>query len=281
MVRYVHMRDGKVKEGGIRSLKQFNTFTKSFIIRRRRDVVLPDLPKIDRQNRFVDMEKESKQAYMKQYDKLEKFMQAKADGLSTKDMMNILQYITAMRQITAIGKIPHALEYIEDFLESRDSKLTVFTHHHAAIELMTPYLDRNNIAYLRFRGPSDLDNIETFNRSGGPRVLVASTQSGGVGLNLQYQCNTCLFLERQWTATDEEQAESRFTRIGSEFDKVTAVYLIAIQTIDEWITELIEVKRVSANIDKEGKYHESNTIREIAGLLMKKGRPPWRLPRFG
>ena len=274
--RVVWTSDRKYKEGGIRNLEAFNEYTKNMLIRRRRSDVLPDLPRVDRQNRFVDMDSANKAAYMKQYNSLQKFMNTKEaegfEGYST-----ILQFISAMRQITAISKIPPAIDYINDFLEQKDSKITVFVHHHVAIKLMTPHI---KVPFLRYANKSDFDNIEIFNKADGPRVLIASTLAAGEGLNLQYQCNTCLFLERQWNPANEEQAEGRFTRIGSIFDKVTAAYLIAIQTIDEWMTEIIEMKRVSADIDKEGKYNESDTIRQIASVLMKKGKPRWRLPRM-
>lgn len=282
-IRFYYKRDKhgtKVKIGGIRNLELFKDYTRNLIIRRLRDEVLPDLPKIDRQNSFVDMSIENKVAYAKMYKQFEAFMNSPNKQGKGRDNMTILQFISNMRQICAIAKAEYAADHIEDFLESEESKITVFTHHHLAIKVMCHHLDKRGIEYLRFKSKEDMDNIDTFNEPDGPRVLVASTQSAGEGLNLQYQCHHCLFLERQWNPANEEQAEGRFSRIGAKFDSVTAVYLIALATIDEWMTELIEEKRVSANIDKQGEYGESDTIRKIASILMQKGLPRWELPRY-
>ena len=203
---------GTYKEGGIKDLAAFKEFTKEFIIRRLRDDVLPDLPKIDRHNIFVDMSQANKEVYAKQHKKLEAFMDEKDSGLQFQDYNTILQFITAMRQITALSKVEFAVEYIKDFLESSDSKITVFTHHHLAIDFLVKLM--KDVPYLRYKSKDDYDKIEEFNRPGGPRVLIASTQSGGVGLNLHFECHHCIFLERQWAPLDEIQAEGRFSRIG-------------------------------------------------------------------
>lgn len=268
---------GSYKEGGISNLAMFKEFTKDFVIRRLRDEVLPDLPKVDRHNRFVEMDQKDKAVYAKQHKKLEAFMLSKGSDLGFKDYSTILQFITAMRQITALSKVEFACDYINEFLESSDSKITVFTHHHLAIDYLIKLL---KVPHLRYRSKDDYNNIEKFNEPGGERVLIASTQSAGEGLNLQYQCHHCLFMERQWNPAIEEQAEGRFTRIGAVSDKVTATYLIALGTIDEWMTELIEFKRVSANVDKQQNYFQDQTTLQIAQKLIDKGLPKWRLPRM-
>ena len=272
--------DGKYKEGGIRNLNGFKEYTKDFVIRRLRKDVLPDLPKVDRQNHFVDMSPQNKAVYAKMHLQLQAFMSSRGENIDFQSYNQILQYITNMRQITALAKVEFAYEYINDFLESSDSKITVFTHHHLAITQLTRALKESEVPFLRYKSKEDIDNIDKFNAAGGERILLASTQSAGEGLNLQYQCHHCLFLERQWNPAIEEQAEGRFTRIGALFDKVTASYLIAIGTIDEWMTELIEMKRVSADVDKEGEYGVSDTVKQIANLLIEKGLPKWKLPKM-
>ena len=271
---------GTYKEGGIRDLADFKKYTEDFVIRRLRADVLPDLPSVARHNRFVDMSQKNKEVYAKMHMKLEKFMLEKEGEIRFQDYSTILSYISNMRQITALAKVEFAVEYIEEFLESSDSKITVFTHHHLAIDYLVKLLNEKKIPYLRYRSKDDYDQIEKFNKPGGPRPLLASTQSAGEGLNLQYQCHHCIFMERQWNPAIEEQAEGRFTRIGSEAEKVDATYLIALGTIDEWMTELIEFKRVSANVEKEGEYFKDQTTLQIAQTLIKKGLPKWRLPRM-
>ena len=284
--RIIFVRDetrrggGTQKIGGIKNLDEFKEYTRDVCIRRLRKDVLPDLPRVARDNRFVDMSQGNKQVYARAHEKLVAFMKEKADKISFGDYSTILSFITQMRQITAIAKVDYAIEYIEEFLESSDSKITVFTHHHLAIDLLIKSLQKRGIKYLRYKSKDDYFQIEEFNRPDTERLLLASTLSAGEGLNLQYQCHNCLFMERQWNPANEEQAEGRFTRIGSVADKVIAAYLVAIGTIDEWMTDIIEFKRVSGNLDKEGEYFQDETTLAIARKLVEKGLPKWRLPRL-
>jgi SNF2 family DNA or RNA helicase len=62
------------------------------------------------------------------------------------------------------------------------------------------------------------------------RILIASTLAAGEGMNLQ-KCSDCLIVERQWNPANEEQAESRFIRIGAS-GKIVAKRLIQLNNRD-------------------------------------------------
>ncbi|HEY5221920.1 MAG TPA: DEAD/DEAH box helicase [Microbacteriaceae bacterium] len=83
--------------------------------------------------------------------------------------------------------------------------------------------------------------IDAFNNDPSVAVAVCSLTAAGVGLNLQAASNVVL-AELSWTAAEQTQAIDRVHRIGQE-EPVTAWRIIAAQTIDSKIAELIDAKQ--------------------------------------
>lgn len=276
-----------VKAYGLKYPVMFEKKTKDWIIRYLREDVLPDLPPIFRSFRKVELEDGLAEAYkavvkefMEYYDNLD-------DEPDFGEGSNILGYFSRMRHITGISKAQDAVDYAEEFLLSTPRKLTIFVHHKDVGQMIIRKLS----ATLQMAGyeeaaeiTSDMDvqtrqkNVERF-RSAGCRILVASTLAAGEGLNLQF-CSDCLIVERQWNPANEEQAEARFPRPGTELKRseggmVNCAYLIAIGTIDEWLTQLVEKKRSIMQQTLDGKnvsYDQQSLMKELAAVLYQKGR---------
>jgi hypothetical protein len=83
--------------------------------------------------------------------------------------------------------------------------------------------------------------IDAFNNDETVSVAVCSLTAAGVGLNLQASSNVVL-AELSWTAAEQTQAIDRVHRIGQD-EPVTAWRIIAAQTIDAKIAELIDNKQ--------------------------------------
>jgi SNF2 family DNA or RNA helicase len=82
--------------------------------------------------------------------------------------------------------------------------------------------------------------VDAFNNDPEVSVVVASLTAAGVGLNLQAASNVVL-AELSWTSAEQTQAIDRVHRIG-QAEPVTAWRIIASQTIDAKIAELIDSK---------------------------------------
>ena len=83
--------------------------------------------------------------------------------------------------------------------------------------------------------------VDAFTAHGGPAVLYAQIQAGGVGLNLQ-AASVVVLCEPQLTPSSEEQAIARAHRMG-QVRPVQVHRLLAVGTVDERITELLAGKR--------------------------------------
>ncbi len=82
--------------------------------------------------------------------------------------------------------------------------------------------------------------IDDFQNDPDCQVIVCSLMAAGVGMNLQVASNLVL-AELSWTAAEQTQAIDRIHRIG-QVEPVTAWRVIAAQTIDTKIAELIDAK---------------------------------------
>ncbi|MFM6973784.1 MAG: DEAD/DEAH box helicase [Agromyces sp.] len=83
--------------------------------------------------------------------------------------------------------------------------------------------------------------IDAFNGDSEVAIAVCSLTAAGVGVNLQAASNVVL-AELSWTAAEQTQAIDRVHRIGQE-EPVTAWRIIAAQTLDARIAELIDSKQ--------------------------------------
>eukprot|EP00536_Pseudo-nitzschia_multiseries_P006422 jgi/Psemu1/193030/e_gw1.135.54.1 len=90
------------------------------------------------------------------------------------------------------------------------------------------------IECARYDGDVDKDvrtrDLERFKTKSSCRVLLATVQSGGTGLNITEANHVC-FLDRWFNPCVHDQAESRCHRIGQE-KKVKITYFDANHTVD-------------------------------------------------
>ena len=264
-----------VRAGGLRNPELFKTLTKDFIIRRLRDEVLPDLPKIQRDYKYYELSNEVRKAYGKRVKDLEKFMDETEDT-GFEYYTNLLAHLAKLRHITGIAKVEPVLEYGLDYLDQMNgsSKLVIFHHHIDVGDLLEIKLKESDHKIIRMTSADDsqtrLDKIDKFRDHG--NIFLIPTLAGGEGLNLQF-CNHAVLMEREWNPANEEQAEGRFSRIGSEYSSVQVVYPVATGTIDEYFAELVEIKRSNVKSSLDGvniDYNESDIMRELAEIVVKK-----------
>jgi hypothetical protein len=172
-----------------------------------------------------------------------------------------------LRQLAVRGKLPTALAWIADFLAS-DEPLVVFAEHVATQHAV---LERFPDA-LHILGADSTENrqraVDAFQAEDGPQLIVCSMKAASQGITLTRASNVA-FLELDWTPARHDQAEDRLHRIGQE-SAVSAWYLLAPDTIDETMAELLERKRSVIDAITEGQVRDEErivdaVIRELRG----------------
>ena len=271
------------KVGGLRNPEAFHEKTKDIIIRRTKDEVLPDLPSKTRKFFHVELDRRLNKQYAAALQELEDAYYNDDSAFAKQSCM--LAIMTKMRQVTGIGKVMQCVDFVTDFIENTDRKIVVFAHHHAAVNLLVEtYNDwaskngQQSCLNLEAGSGDKKEAVVNLFKSNGHRLMVASTQAAGEGLNLQF-CSDAVMLERQWNPPNEVQAEDRFHRFGQDH-KVSITYMIATETIDEYFTELVEAKRaiISSTMDnKEIEWDQSSLMSELASILVTKGKKAWSL----
>ena len=174
------------------------------------------------------------------------------------------------------GKLPTALAWIADFLASGEP-LVVFAEH---IAIQKAVLERFPDAAHILGADSTAsrqDAVDAFQTEDGPQLIVCSMKAASQGITLTRASNVA-FLELDWTPARHDQAEDRLHRIGQD-SAVTAWYLLAPDTIDETMAELLAAQ---AQPDRRG--HRRPGARRGAargGRRARAARPAVQAPARG
>jgi SWI/SNF-related matrix-associated actin-dependent regulator 1 of chromatin subfamily A len=275
------------KVGGLRNPSMFKEYTKDFIIRRSRKEVLPDLPKIRRSYRYTGMNEEVGRQYQKESNNLQDYLMNSDEEEGEGRTEHILAMMNRLRHLTGFAKIETVLAYVEEFIESEEGeKLTIFHHHIDVADVLELKLaEMEGIKIFRLKGSMNAEDrayiVDAFKDYQGAAILLAPTLACGEGINLQF-CSHAILMEREWNPSNEEQAEGRFSRIGSTADSVEVIYPVAIGSIDEMFAEYVERKRqyvgeAMEGVAAESKWNQSQIIRDITEKLMTGGYKPFRL----
>lgn len=186
-----------------------------------------------------------------------------------------LRRIGVLRLLAAQGKIPAAIEWIENFLE-KGKKLVVFGWHREIVEAIGRYFDA---PFITGDTPINVrqEYVDRFQNDPDCRLIVGNLQTISEGLTLT-AASDVLFLEMAWTPARQDQAASRVHRIGQVEARTNAWLMLADDTIDEMMAHLIASKREvisSATGDLTGNEQQADidnsVISELISQLLGKG----------
>jgi hypothetical protein len=150
-------------------------------------------------------------------------------------------------------------------------KVVFFAKHVDVMDAAEETFARQGVRFSSIRGDqtpaSRQKNIDAFVTDPEVAVAVCSLTAAGVGLNLQVASNIVL-AELSWTDAEQTQAIDRSHRIG-QTEPVTAWRIIAAQTIDARIAELIDSKAGLAARALDGSDEEvgSSTDVQLGALV--------------
>jgi hypothetical protein len=149
---------------------------------------------------------------------------------------------TMMRRIGQ-AKAGLAADYAAQLARSA-GKVVFFAKHIDVMDVAEEAFTKQGLRFSSIRGdqtPATRQrNIDAFVNDSDVVIAVCSLTAAGVGLNLQVASNIVL-AELSWTDAEQTQAIDRSHRIG-QTEPVTAWRIIAAQTIDGRIAELIDAK---------------------------------------
>lgn len=235
---------GVTFNGATNELELNEWMRRKCMVRRLKSDVLTELPDKIRAPQFLALTTSAMNRYLKlAREGAEKAAQSRAEALV---------YMSALRTAIGKAKTDQAIEWAEDFLETGKS-LIIFADaidvQHSIINALT---EKGHYVTRILGGQKDATtdkNKEDF-QSGKSKVIVLSLRAAREGHTLT-AASDVLFVELGWNPGTHNQAEDRAHRIGQK-ESVTAWYLVAQDTIDEWTHELIEAKRKVVNAVSDG-----------------------------
>ena len=217
-----------------------------FLLRRKKNDVLKELPEKNTILVEIDMNDDQKSLYNTyketRYNENDQFIK-------------ILALITELRQICVCpklvvdnqninsSKIDYMFELINNIIQNNENVL-VYSFFASVFDIIEPLMEKKNIKYCRLDGSTKAEArsqiVEEFNKSDDIHCFLISLKAGGVGLNLT-KANNVIFLDPWWNIAVEYQAADRTHRIG-QTKNVTIYRLICKDTIEEKVLNIQKEK---------------------------------------
>ena len=184
----------------------------------------------------------------KHYDEMARYALVTLTSGDTLDALAPIAQLGRLRQILStpatlgLADDSSKLDAAMDLIQSTDEKVVVFTLFRATVQALCSRLSREGVEHTYLWGGLTLDEIDAVKHrlDTDARVLVATLQTGGVGLTLT-AASTCIFIDQHYNPEKQEQAQDRLHRI-SQTKPVTVYNLYCPNTVDDLVEEILQRK---------------------------------------
>lgn len=241
-----------------------------------KEVVLPQLPPIQRIEKYVQMGEAQKKAY-KEMTKFMVTLDSAREMIIAKNpiakLTRLVQFASACAEVEGEEvrlsepscKLDALMEDLDDYLAAVES-VVVFAQSRQLIEMASRRLQGAGIAHSLIKGGQTSrarqTAIDDFQAGEVPVILVVIA-AGGLGITLT-RARIGIFLQRSFSQVDMLQAEGRIHRIGSEGHKsVIYVNYVSKGTVEEKQLLILE--------GKAGKLEDIVRDRTIVMKLLGRG----------
>jgi SWI/SNF-related matrix-associated actin-dependent regulator 1 of chromatin subfamily A len=228
---------GKPDFNGAENLDELHVWLRqTCMVGRLKTDVLDELPDKMSAPQFIALDERAQAIY----DKLAEEGAEKA----AKSSAEALVYMNALRSAVGTAKAQMALEWAVDFIESSGKKLVIYAHHKSVQNHIIGGLRDAHInvaSILGAQSPRKTEAAKAEFQEGDAQVIVCSLAAAGYGHTLT-AASDMLIVEQGWNPGTQDQAEDRIHRIGQTMP-VTIYYLIAQDTFDDDMYEIVEYKR--------------------------------------
>lgn len=267
----IYKEDNKLKTMHLRRL------VKPFMLRRKKEDVLKELPPKTEINLRVDLSEEETALYESMRRKAVHEIENSAPNAKR---MVVLQQLTRLRQAAchpklvkpdselSSSKLQLAAETIKELLDTGHQAL-VFSQFVRHLKLVEEWAQNSGIKYCYLDGSTSgkkrQQQVEAF-QNGEAGLFLISLKAGGTGLNLT-AADYVIHLDPWWNPAAEDQASDRAHRIGQQ-RPVTVYRLVSANTIEERILALHAEKRDLADQILEGTDSSGKlSVGEVINLL--------------
>lgn len=248
-LRVVRGRRFQDTSGASNLLELHEILSHTLMIRRLKRDVLKELPPKTTQMVYLsDLDNDLFDSELREYEHGED-LRARLRSLRTESFPTVAEYKLAVEQLTdsvqssfselarlrketGLNKMPKAIEYARNILDSGEQKLVLFAHHRDVVLGLAEGLKEYGAKVL-IGGMADPERqraIDAFQQEDGCRVIVCSMKAAGVGITLT-AASVAVFVEFDYTPGTIDQSADRIHRIGQE-QPVFLHYLVKDGSLD-------------------------------------------------
>lgn len=243
------------KEDNDERRELLSRFVKPFVLRRRKEEVLSDLPEKIEEIAHCPLSQQQRALYNEaiQHSK-QTVMENLRDEGAPVSYIHLFSLLSQLKQICDhpalfLKDIANAHKYhsgkwdlfTELLQEARQSgqKVVVFSQYLGMLDIIEHYLEQEGIEFAGIRGATVKrgEEVRRFNNDPACEVFVASLQAAGVGIDLTAG-SVVIHYDRWWNAAKENQATDRVHRIG-QTRGVQVFKLVTRGSFEEKIDQLI------------------------------------------
>ncbi|ORO79119.1 DEAD/DEAH box helicase [Streptococcus oralis] len=257
-------------------------FIKPFVMRRKKEEVLTELPDLIEVVYKNELEDQQKAIYLAQLQQMRDRLAQVTDQEFQKSRVEILSGLMRLRQICDTPALfmddyqgsSGKLDSLRDLLlqvAAGGHRVLIFSQFKGMLEKIEQELPDLGLTSFKITGSTPAqarqEMTKAFNQGERDAFLI-SLKAGGVGLNLT-GADTVILVDLWWNPAVEAQAIGRAHRMGQE-QKVEVYRLITKGTIEEKIQELQEQKKHLVSQVLDGTESRASLslaeIREILGI---------------
>jgi SNF2 family DNA or RNA helicase len=238
-----HVKDAKGKVTGYKNLDKLREKLKPVLLRRTRSQVLPELPPLSEETRFIPATDEQLAIDVANRRTMQSVISKRR--ISEMDLLKLRKAMTASRMSancpaladrqsdSESGKLVELTDLLDQL---SDSKILIFSEWNGMLDIISARLDELSITYNRVDGKMKAAqkeiSVEGFNNDKSVNVLLCSNTAAH-GLNLQ-SADTVINVDIPWNPATHEQRSARAHRMG-QTKPVQVINLITAGTIEERI----------------------------------------------
>lgn len=257
-------------------------FIKPFVMRRKKEEVLTELPDLIEVVYKNELEDQQKAIYLAQLQQMRDRLAQVTDQEFQRSRVEILSGLMRLRQICdtpalfmddyqgASGKLDSLRDLLLQVADG-GHRVLIFSQFKGMLEKIEQELPNLDLTSFKITGSTpaqDRQEMTKIFNQGERDIFLISLKAGGVGLNLT-GADTVILVDLWWNPAVEAQAIGRAHRMGQE-RKVEVYRLITRGTIEEKIQELQEQKKHLVSQVLDGTESRASLslaeIREILGI---------------
>ena len=257
-------------------------FVKPFVMRRKKEEVLKELPDLIETTYHNELDEAQKTIYLAQLKQIQDRVRTSSDEELNRSKVEILSGLMRLRQICDTPALfmedyqgeSGKLESLRDLLaqiQDSNHRVLIFSQFRGMLDILEKEIVKLGMTSFKITGSTPAkerqEMTNAFN-SGERTAFLISLKAGGVGLNLT-GADTVILVDLWWNPAVEDQAIGRAHRMGQD-QNVEVYRMITRGTIEEKIQELQASKRHLVSTILDGTETRSSLsveeIREILGI---------------